>query len=168
MNLIRIFRHLFTSQLAVRRMFPSASLNAIEKMIEQTETGCSGEIVFAIEDSLSLMPLLRGQSARDRAIDVFSLLRVWDTQQDNGVLVYLLLADHDIEIVADRGIDAKVGKENWEVICHEMETAFREGQYDAGVKTGISKIGHLLRQYFPVVPQDEKMNNELPDKPVVL
>ena len=168
MNLIRIFRHLFTGQLAVRRMFPCASLNAIEKMIEQSEAGYSGEIVFAIEDSLGLMPLISGQSARERAVEVFSLLRVWDTQQDNGVLVYLLLADHDIEIVADRGIDAKVGKENWEVICHEMETAFREGQYDTGVMMGISKIGHLMRQYFPVVLEDGKRNNELPDKPVVL
>jgi uncharacterized membrane protein len=168
MNLMRIFKHFFTGQLAVRRMFPCASLNAIEKIIEQSETGNNGEIVFAIEDSLSLMPLLSGQSARERAIEVFSLLRVWDTQQDNGVLVYLLLADHDIEIVADRGIDAKVSKENWEVICHEMEAAFREGRYDAGVMMGISKIGHLLRQYFPIVMQDEKRNNELSDKPVIL
>lgn len=166
MNYTRILRHFFTGNLAARRTFPATSLRAIEQAIKQSETGHDGEIRFAVEATLDTLPLLRGQSARERAIEVFSQLRVWDTERNNGVLIYLLLADHDVEIVADRGVHAKVGSEQWEKICHEMEAKFRKGQFEAGVIAGIQAIGRHLQQHFPAERRGGE--NELPDRPVIL
>ena len=166
MNYTRIFRHLLTGNLVVRRAFPAASLRAIEQAIEQSETGHDGEIRFAVEATLNTLPLLRGQSARERAIEIFSQLRVWDTERNNGVLIYLLLADHDVEIVADRGVHARVGSEQWEKICRAMEAEFRQGHFEVGVVAGIQSIGRHLQQHFPSERQGGE--NELPDRPVVL
>ncbi|MCO6433532.1 TPM domain-containing protein [Nitrosomonas nitrosa] len=166
MNFLRILCHLKTGQLAVKRTFSVASLDAIEHAIKQSEACHTGEIIFAVEPSLDLLPLLKGQSARERAIDLFSLLRVWDTPQNNGVLIYLLLADHDVEIVADRGIDAKVGLAGWEAICHEMERTFRKGQFESGALAGINAITHLLQTHFPA--ESAGGENILSDRPVVL
>lgn len=165
MNFARILRHLLTGHLAVRRLFPVSSLTAIEHAIKQSEISHGGEVCFAVEAALNMQPLLRSQSARERAIEVFSLLRVWDTEHNNGVLIYLLLADHDVEIIADRGIDAKVGGEEWERICGEMEDAFRQGQFESGVIAGIRAIGSHLQRHFQT---EEDGGNELPDKPVIL
>lgn len=166
MRFMRIFRHLATGQIAVKRVLPPASLAAIEQAIKQSEMSHTGEIVFAVEASLNLFPLLKNQSARDRSIDVFSLLRVWDTPQNNGVLIYLLFADHDVEIVADRGIHAKVGQAGWEAICHEMEAAFQCGQFEAGIIAGVNAITQQLQTYFPA--ESVSGENSLPDRPVVL
>ncbi len=165
MNLTRIMRHLSTGRASVRRAFPQRTLDAIERTIREIEAQHSGQVRFAVEDALDLSPLLAGQTARERAIDVFSLLRVWDTGHNNGVLIYLLLADRDVEIVADRGIDAKVGKQAWEEICQEMEAAFREGRFEEGVLAGIRDVGKHLIQHYPHT--GEKLN-ELPDRPVLL
>jgi uncharacterized membrane protein len=125
----------------------------------------AGEIRFTVESALPLIPLLRGQTARARALEVFSHLRVWDTEHNNGVLIYLLLADHDVEIVADRGVHARVGGEGWEKICREMEALFRAGDFEAGVLGGIRAVSvHLVKHY----PVQGKNRNELDDKPVVL
>ena len=132
MDFKRVLRHLFTGPLAVRGAFPATALTAIEHAIAQSEFGNHGEIRFAVEPALDMLPLVRATSARERAIEVFSQLRVWDTEYNNGVLIYLLLADHDVEIVADRGIDARVGSKKWEVICRQMETSFRQGQQRQG------------------------------------
>jgi uncharacterized membrane protein len=166
MNSARILRHLLTGHLAVRRLFPVSSLTAIEHAIKQSETSHGGEVCFAVEPALNMPPLLRGQSARERAVEVFSLLRVWDTELNNGVLIYLLLADHDVEIIADRGIDAKVGGDEWERICREMEAAFRQGQFESGVIAGIRAIGSHLQRHFQAGSVGG--GNELPDKPVIL
>ena len=166
MNFGRVLRHLFTGPVAVRRVFPDTALAAIEQAIEQSETGHDGEIRFAVEAALDTLPLLREQMARERAIEVFSQLRVWDTERNNGVLIYLLLADHDVEIVADRGIHARVGNEKWEVICRQMETSFRQGQFESGVIEGIRAIGDHLKEHFPA--EREGGQNELPDRPVIL
>ncbi|MFO7580801.1 TPM domain-containing protein [Nitrosomonas halophila] len=167
MNIMRMVRHLVTGQLAVRRMFPQASLDVIEQSISQAETGHSGEIVFAVEAALNFTPLLKGQTARERALELFSLLGVWDTPHNNGVLIYLLVADHDIEIVADRGIHAVIGEQGWETLCHEVEAFFRQKQFEAGVVMGIDRVGQVLRKHFPEEksPHDR---NALLDKPVVL
>ncbi len=110
-------------------------------------------------------PLLAGQTARQRAIEVFSQLRVWDTEHNNGVLIYLLLADRDVEIVADRGVHAKLGQATWEAVCQEMEAAFRQGKFEEGVIAGIRSVGaHLARHY----PQVGTKTNELPDRPVLI
>jgi uncharacterized membrane protein YgcG len=165
MNLMRVMRHLSAGRASVRRIFPLRVLDAIESAIHDTEAKHAGQIRFAVEASLELAPLLTGQTAQQRAVDVFSRLRVWDTEHNNGVLIYLLLADRDVEIVADRGIHIRLGNEVWEVICKEMETAFRAGQFEAGVLAGIHAVGGQLARHFPV---RNGKPNEMPDRPVVL
>lgn len=166
MNLTRIIRHLVTGQSAVKRAFPPATLAAIEQAIARSEATHGGEIVFAAEASLDFPLLLRNQSVRERAIDVFSLLRVWDTEHNNGVLIYLLLADHNVEIVADRGIHARISQVTWNIACEAMKTAFGREQFEQGVLAGIDVITLPLQQFFP--PVTTRKESELPDKPVVL
>ncbi|MDN5836975.1 MAG: TPM domain-containing protein [Nitrosospira sp.] len=166
MKVARILRHLFTGHLAVRRVFPVSSLAAIEQAIKQSEISHEGEIRFAVEAALNTLPLLGDQPARERAIEVFSQLRVWDTEHNNGVLIYLLLADRDIEVVADRGINVRVSSDEWERICREMETAFRQGRFESGVIAGIHAAGSHLQAHFPSGRKGGE--NELPDKPVIL
>ncbi|MCR4308683.1 MAG: DUF5130 family protein [Deltaproteobacteria bacterium] len=165
MGMKRIARHLMATQWIVNRAFPRDTLIAIDKAIKASEGTHHGEIRFAVEGALHIDPLLRGQTARERAIDVFSQLRIWDTERNNGVLIYLLLADRDVEIVADRGIDAKVGPEEWERICRKMESAFRQGDFQAGVVGGIQEVTRHLAEHFPPIGDDR---NELQDEPVVL
>jgi uncharacterized membrane protein len=160
MDLKRWARHLFFPQ-----KFPKHALAGIEQAIKRGEATHRGEIRFAAEDALDGPALLAGQSARERALEVFSQLRVWDTEENNGVLIYLLLADHDIEIVADRGINAQVAPGDWERICRDMEDGLRRGAYEKAVVTGIEKASQLLARHYPPRPGDR---NELPDRPVRL
>jgi len=149
----------------VNRAFPSHTLDAIERAIKASETAHAGEIRFVVEGALDGKPLFTGQSASERAIDVFSQLRIWDTDHNNGVLIYLLLADRDVEIVADRGIHSKVGSREWEAICRDMETAFKKADYRDGVVGGIQAVTRHLMKHFPA---SGVSRNELPDEPVVL
>jgi len=167
MNIRRIMRHLSTGRASVRRTFSPAILDAIEQAIRQAEAKHSGQIRFAVEASLELAPLLAGQTAKQRALEVFSNLRVWDTEHNNGVLIYLLLADREVEIIADRGVHAKLGQETWEKICREMEVAFRAGNFERGVLAGIHHVGDHLMRHYPHSQGSEKIN-ELPDRPVLL
>lgn len=166
MNWLRISRHLITGQLSIRRAFPEAALDRIEQAIKASEHSHDGEIVFAVEASLDLASLLKDKPARERAIDAFSLLRVWDTEFNNGVLIYVLMADHDVEIIADRGIHAQVGQAGWESICQSMESAFHQGQFEQGLLTGIAAITQQLQTFFP--SSNRGRINELPNKPVIL
>jgi uncharacterized membrane protein len=161
----RIVRHLLSLPGSVGRAFAPAALANIEKAIAKAERSHRGEIRFAAEAALETGALLSGQTARGRALDVFSLLRVWDTEENNGVLIYLLLADRDVEIVADRGANAKVPAAQWEQICRRMEAAFSQRQFEQGVLTGVEEVSLLLARYYPVRPGDR---NELPDKPAIL
>ena len=165
MDMKRIMRHLAIGHTAVRRVFPARTLDAIENEIRSTETRHAGQVRFAVEASLELAPLLAGETAQQRAIEVFAKLRVWDTEHNNGVLIYLLLADREVEIVADRGIHVKLSKEVWEEICREMETAFRAGQFEMGVVTGIQKVGEQLARHFPA---SGNKYNEMPDSAVIM
>jgi uncharacterized membrane protein len=165
MTLKRIMKHFMVTRWTVNRDFPKRAFAAIEQAIKESEASHRGEIRFVVEGALEIAPLLRGQSARDRAIDVFSHLRIWDTEHNNGVLIYLLLADRDVEIVTDRGIHAKVGPEEWERICRTMEAAFRQGDFQGGGVGGIREVTRHLIAHFPAIGDDR---NELPDKPVVL
>jgi len=165
MNIKRIVRHLLVTDRRVKRAFPSDALLAIDSAIKASEAAHVGEIRFAVEGALDGTPLFKGQSARERAIDVFSQLRIWDTEHNNGVLIYLLLADRDVEIVADRGIHARVGSQEWEKICRTMENAFKQASYKAGVVSGIQAVTQHLVAHFPA---SGRGRNELPDKPVVL
>jgi uncharacterized membrane protein len=165
MNIRRIGRHLVEHRWRVQRLFPPRVLEAIEQAIKAGEATHSGQIRFVVEGALDGAPLLRNQLARERALDVFAHLRIWDTAHNNGVLIYLLLADRDVEIVADRGIHAKVGAEGWEAICRMMEEDFRAGHFEHGVIKGIEAVSRELARHFPPLGGGP---NELPDAPVVM
>jgi uncharacterized membrane protein len=165
MTIKRILKHLVTTHWQVNRAFPHRTLIAIEQAIKASHAAHVGEIRFAVEAALHSTPLLKGQSARERALEVFSQLRVWDTEHNNGLLIYLLLADRAVEIVADRGIHSKVGSPEWENICRKMETAFKQANYEGGVVSGIQAVTEHLMKHFPASGAGR---NELPDKPVVL
>ena len=161
----RILKHLVTPQWGVRRAFPPPLLARIEAAIAASETHHRGEIRFAVEGALDLMPLIKGITPRERALQVFSELRVWDTEQNTGVLVYLQFIDRDIEIVADRGVNARVAQKEWDMVCQRMEEAFHVGRYEHGMLSGIERITALLTAHFPA----RRVNpDELPDKPVTL
>ena len=165
MQIKRFFKHILTAPWLVRRYFPQAAMRNIEQAIGQSESTHSGEIRFVVESALHPYELLSGKTPKQRARELFASLGIWDTAHNNGVLIYLLLADRDVEIVADRGIHGHVGSQGWEVICREMETAFRQGQFEAGVLLGIQQINKVLQQHFPATGANE---NELPDAPLVL
>ncbi|MDH3371317.1 MAG: TPM domain-containing protein [Gammaproteobacteria bacterium] len=163
MNWKRSIRHLLMPPWRVRQLFPKSVMRAIEDTIRKGETTHSGQVCFAVEAALDTRRLLRGVSAHERTIEVFSRLRVWDTENNNGVLIYLLLAEHNVEILADRGIHAKVSKQAWEKICREMETHFRSGHFEEGALTGIQRVTELLARHYP-----GSGPNTLSDRPVVL
>ena len=165
MKLKRILKHLFVPHWIVRRAFPQRSLAAITAAIRASEKLHDGELRFAIEAGLHPLPLMRGQSARQRAVELFAQLKVWDTEHNSGVLIYLQLVDRCIEIVADRGISAKVAQHEWDSICRRMESAFKQGRFEPGTLKAIEEITGLLAAHFP--PRDGNPN-ELPDAPVVL
>lgn len=161
----RLFRHTFSWPGVVRQYFPKDSMRAIENAIAVSEKTHFGEIFFVVESHLDIFDIFRGKSAKKRAIEVFSQFHVWDTAQNNGVLIYLLLADHDFEILSDRGIHAHVGSEGWEKISHEMERHFKKGDFELGVLHGISKISEHLNTHFP---SHNDNVNELSNAPIVI
>ena len=165
MSIKRIGKHLLQHRWRVRRIFPPQALAVIERAIKAGEETHSGQVRFAVEGALDGKPLLKNQSARERALDIFSQLRIWDTAHNNGVLIYLLLADRQVEIVADRGINAKVGAAGWERICKAMQADFKAGNFAGGVVRGIQAVSQQLAAHFP---KHGTGPNELPDKPVVM
>jgi uncharacterized membrane protein len=165
MGIGRISKHLVEHRWRVRRLFPPRVLAAIEQAIKAGETTHSGQLRFVVEGALDGAALFRDQPARDRALDIFSQLRIWDTAHNNGVLIYLLLADRKVEIIADRGIDARVGGTGWAKICAEMEADFRAGKFESGSIKGIEATSRQLARFFPA---HGKGPNELPDAPVVI
>ncbi len=164
-DLRRTVRHLVTDDRAVRRVLPAAALDNIRRAIAAGEARHDGEVRFCIEASLPWSYLRRGASARERAVMLFSKLRVWDTERNTGVLLYVLLADKAVEIVADRGIAARVDPADWAAVCRELARAFREGKAEEGVSRALGRISELLARHFPAL---EDNPNELPDSPVVL
>ena len=164
-TLKRLFAHLFTAD--ARGCFPPAAMERIAAAIDIGETCHTGELCFAVETSLHWRDLLRGMTARERAEEAFARLRVWDTAANNGVLVYLLMADKRIEIVADRGLAAFVSDGQWRGVCVLMEERLRAGEHADAVVAGIEAAGDLLAAHFPQEPgmPDE---DELPDQPVFL
>ena len=164
-NFKRLLAHLFFLPGTYTRAFPASVLQAIESEITASETTHNGELRFAIETTLPFRALWRGMRGRTRAIEVFSNLRVWDTAANSGVLIYLLLADHDIEIIADRGITALVDQREWDQIAKTMEQNFRDGEFEQGALAGIRAITHLLARHFP--PGGDNPN-ELSNQPVLL
>jgi hypothetical protein len=163
----RFFRHLFATRAALHRAFPDTALSAIDSAITESERLHTGEIRVAIEASLEPLEALRGLSPRDRALQVFAGLGVWDTDANNGVLIYLLLADNDVEIVADRGCNGLVALAEWADICRAMESNFRAGRFDQGMLDGVGRVGGLLAAHFPGVP-GSRNPDELPNRPAIL
>jgi len=159
----RALKHLFTPHWLALRAFPSPVLQAIERAIKASERSHRGEIRFAIEGPLHLASLRF--TARQRAREVFAQLGVWDTAENTGVLVYVQLADRRIEIVADRGIAARVPQHEWDAICRAMERAFKAGDYQQGALHAIAAVTQILAREFPAHGANP---NELPDKPAVL
>ena len=165
MNAKRILHHLAMTQVQVNRAFPPAALNAIEQAIKTSEATHAGEVRFVVEGALDGTPLFDGQTAKERALELFSQLRMWDTEHNTGVLIYLLLADRAVEIVADRGIHAKAGPRTWVAICQEMEAAFKAAKFEGGAVSGIQAVTRQLVAHFPAAARNA---NELPDKPLVI
>jgi uncharacterized membrane protein len=165
MNFKRLFRHLTTSHWFVQRCFPRQTLTAIEQAVANSEHQHSGELRFVVEGPLPLGKVLRDVSARERAIELFSRLRVWDTAENSGILIYVQLADREVEIVADRGIVARVPQSFWDELCRDMERAFAGGDYQGGVLATVTKAGAALTDHFPAHSDNP---NELPDRPLVL
>jgi uncharacterized membrane protein len=165
MNMARLVRHLLLPDAWLQRKFSRATLQAIARAITESERSHGGELRFAVEATLPTVALLRGQSARERALEVFSDLRVWDTEHNSGVLVYVQLADQRVEIVADRGINARVTQDAWEAICRKLETEYRNGGFERGSLAAIAEITALLQRHFPATGVNP---DELPNRPAVL
>lgn len=163
MSIARTWRHFITPAWAVRRVFTEASLQAIERAIGEAERTHGGEIRFALEGNLSPAELWQGVTPRQRAVQVFAQLGVWDTAANNGVLIYLSWADRDVEIVADRGYNERVSAQQWTQACTAMEGLFAAGKPQQAIVEGVAAVGKLIAQHFPSVDR-----NELPDRPVVL
>src|ERR1700758_3079666 len=163
----RLLRPLLSSPYSLRRVLPPAALERIAHAVHRAESGHRGEIRFAIEAALPWSYLRRNAGPRERALMMFSKLRVWDTEHNNGVLLYVNLADRAGEIVADRGIAAKVARVTWQAICHAARDRFREGRIEDGALASIEAIGAVLAEHFPLAPGQSRAN-ELSDRPVVL
>jgi uncharacterized membrane protein len=144
-------------------MFTPQVLQQIETEIAASEARHGGEIRFAVEGSLSGAELLKGITPRARALQVFAQLGVWDTEQNNGVLIYILWADRDVEIVADRGFNGRISAEQWSAVCRKMEQAFAQDDVAGAVLTGIREVGSLIALHFPTTDR-----NEQPDRPILL
>ena len=165
MNLKRILRHLFLPQWSIGLAFPQRVRQAIEHAIAESEKRHDAELRFAVEAGLPLAALLRGQTARQRAVGVFAQLRVWDTEHNSGVLIYVQLVDRKVELLADRGINARVPQEEWNAICHRLEQRYRKGEFEQGTLAAIGEITAHLARHFP---PGEANPDELPNRPVTL
>ena len=163
---MRVLKHLLLPGWWGRRCFPAASLARIEAAIAASEVRHGGELRFVVETALPLAYLRRGhEGIRARAVDLFAQLGVWDTAGNTGILIYVLLADRRMEIVADRGIHAQVGEAAWQALCRRMGDDFRRGNYEAGALAALADVTRLLERH---VPPPAGNPNELPDRPVLL
>ena len=161
----RVLRHLFTPQWVVRRHYPPALMEEIQRRIAEVERRHPGELRFVVEHALEPDALLCRLTPRERALEVFGQLRVWDTDENNGVLVYVLVAEHAVEIVADRGLARQVEQAEWDVLCRQVETHFRAGRFREGALAALDGAARLLEQHLP--PR-KAGRNELPDQPLLL
>ncbi len=162
-KIARILRHRWVDEHDARRALGDAALHRLEERVKASERRHSGEIRVCVEAGLPLSYLWRELKARDRAVTLFGKMRVWDTEHNNGVLIYLLLAEHAIEIVADRGLARRVTKADWDPLLAGMKEAFRAGRFEQGLAQAVDAVDALLAQHFPLAP-GEANPNELPDR----
>jgi uncharacterized membrane protein len=163
---MRWARHLAATRWTLSRRFPSVTLDAIERAVAASEARHRGEIRFAIEAALDVGALRRHKTPRGRALEVFAELRVWDTRERNGVLIYILLAERVVEIVADRGFDGRVSADEWRAVCAAIEAAYREGRWRDGALLGIDAVTELLVREFPRTGTPDV--DEQPNRPQLL
>ena len=167
MDWSRWFRHTFATDGAVRRAFPPQTLASIEAGIDASERLHCGEIRVAIEGALEPSEIARGKAPRERALEVFAALGVWDTDANNGVLIYVLLADRDVEIVADRGFNDRVAAAEWREVCDRIEREFRAGRFEHGMLAGVGEVGRIIGAHYPQRP-GQRDEDELPNRPALL
>jgi uncharacterized membrane protein len=163
-KLVRILKHRWLDERDLARALDDATLSRIEARVATSEKRHSGEIRVCAEAGLPLSYLWRNATARERALTMFGKLRVWDTEHNNGVLIYLLLAEHRIEIVADRGLDRHVSASQWQEVMASMRASFRQGEFEAGLNAAIDAVDALLAQHFPLAP-GQANPNELANRP---
>lgn len=163
-RIARLLRHRWWDERDVKRAMPDAALDRLQQRITDSERAHSGEIRICIEAGLPLSYLWRGASPRERAVAMFGKLRVWDTEDNNGVLIYLLLAERSVELVADRGVARRIAPQQWQSIVDGLSIALRSGQFEAGLNQAVTAVDALLREHFPVDPSIPNVN-ELPDRP---
>ena len=162
----RVLRHRSQDTTDTRRAIPADMVQRLMERVAASEQRHTGEIRIYVESSLPSSYLWRGADTRERAVMMFSKLRVWDTAQNNGVLIYLMLAEHAIELVADRGIDAHVPDHHWQMVVTRMADAFRGNRYEDGLTQALEEVSAVLVEHFPARDTAENPN-ELPDAPVL-
>jgi len=165
MSIKRVLNHLLLPGWLVRKRFPERMLTRIENSIRTSERAHRGEIGIAIEGGLTPAELWRGVTPRQRALDAFASLGIWDTEENTGVLIYIQVADRAVEIVADRGITRHVDQSQWDLICRTLETHFKRGDYAVGCENAVQAIGELIGRHFP---KGRDNPDELPNRPVIL
>jgi uncharacterized membrane protein len=161
----RVLKHMFSPRWLLRSRFQLPLLKEIERRIGDVERVHPGELRFVVEHALELGDLLVGLTPRERALEIFGLLRVWDTEHNSGILIYVLHAEHAVEIVADRGIAQRVPHAEWDSLCRLMEKDFVAGRYGEGALAAINGAAALLEKHFPA---QHGGRNELPDQPLLL
>ena len=165
-RLLRLLRHRWLDEEDTRKAIPAALLARLKQRVAASENRHSGEIRICVEASLPSSYVWRDATPRERAVAMFGKLRMWDTEHNNGVLVYLLLAEHAIEVVADRGLSKRVPTAEWAAMVQRMGAAFRENRFEDGLTQALEEVSALLVQHFPLAP-GESNSNELPDEPVL-
>ena len=165
MDIQRLIRHLAYLPWLTRRILNANDLRELGQAVQASEARHRGELRFVVEGALDAGQLWRGLTARDRALELFSELRVWDTEENSGVLIYLLLADRRVEIIADRGIHQKTGAEHWATLCRAMEEFFRRGHFKEGLLEGLRGVSAQLERDYPA---RDRNPDELPNTPVIL
>jgi uncharacterized membrane protein len=163
--MLRLLRNLLTPFWILRWRYPAPVLARITARIAELERAHPGEVRFAVEHALELGDLISGITPRERALELFGLLRVWDTEYNNGVLIYVLHAEHAVEIVADRGIARAVPQAEWDALCRRVETDFRAGRHADAALAAVDGAAQLLQRYSPA---PAATRNELPDQPLLL
>ena len=166
-RLLKLIRHGWRDADDARRALGAGAVERLAERVRASELRHSGEIRVCVEAGLPLSYLWRDATPRERAVTLFGKLRVWDTEHNNGVLIYLLLAEQRIEIVADRGIDARVDDGHWQALVAGMSQAFRDGRFEDGLNQAIDAVGALLGEHFPLA-DGVRGENELPDAPVIV
>lgn len=164
---MRLLRHLFTTRASARKAFPAHSLQAILKAIKHGESLHRAELRLVIEPALEFFDLLSGLKARQRAHELFAEYRVWDTEENSGILLYLNLADHQLEILADRGVGPLLTPLEWQHISRIMSSGFAAGRFEESTVQAIEELNALLHKVLPA-REGEANPNELPDRPLML